>query len=126
MNYMQYPSYEEIEEWALTRCPERASKMIEFWAEYGTVNHERMKRIFVAMQVFPHDDERCVSKVREIGEQIHRMGGLRAMQGCYYVLAAVVSLMWEKAQKTEKLRGDLQSIRYNLSWFWNGVGDWEH
>ena len=48
------------------------------------------------------------------------------MQGCHYVLVAATHIMWEKVQKTKKLRDDLHSISYNLSWLWDGVGDWRH
>ncbi len=120
---MQYPSYDEIEDWAM-RCPERAYTFLEAWSEYGAVNHYRMKRIFITMRVYPHDDDRCGQRVRQMGKDIHSMGGLQAMQGCYYVFIAAIRIMLGKVQKTEKVMEDLHSVVYNLNCLWDGVGDW--
>ncbi len=125
MKHMQCPSYDEVEDWA-TRCPERAYTFLDAWSEYGALNHNRMKRIFITMRVYPHDDDRCAQRVREIGEDINRMGGLQAMQGCYYVFIAAIRIMLEKVQKTENVMEDLHSIVYSLNCLWDGVGGWRN
>ncbi len=118
---MQYPSYEEIEDWTM-RCPGRACKLLDAWAECGALNHDRAKRIFITTWVYPHDDDRCAQRVREIGEDINRMGGLQAMQGCYYVFVAATRIMLEKVQKTEKaMDGFVQHrSKFELPLGWRG------
>ena len=44
---MKYPSYDELDAFVSSH-PE----FFHYWSEYSETNHERMKRIFVILNVF--------------------------------------------------------------------------
>jgi hypothetical protein len=58
----------------------------------------------------------CNERVRQIGEQLNRIGGLPAMQGVIGIL-----------DSTFQEREDELSMVFSsdINWAWNGIGDWQ-
>ena len=120
MNNVKYPEHQEVETYVSRRL-----EYLDNLTKYGEVNHERMRQVYTMIYIMDGDDRIFRDKIREIGWDIHREGGLTAMQGCYYCLAVALRLtMSNNRRGNTQLMEDLLSVKLTLDSIWHGVGAW--
>ena len=131
VEYPEYPEYNEIESFTATN-----PKFLYEFIEYSYKNHERMKRIYEALNSDDNEDE-IRDIVRNIGEEIHNEGGIDALRGCFYMLVIACRVIVTRLSvtqtsmayamkdvKTNKLIRHYQDQIHNLESYFDGVGEW--
>jgi len=94
------------------------------YGEFGKVNYEWCKEIVEILEKWDFDMDRDEwdesyqppsfdeERVKELGEKIHKRGGLFAMQNNFYTMRYCFDIDYRKLVH-------IQSV-------WNGVGDWKN
>jgi hypothetical protein len=79
------------------------------WAEYGKVHHAGLQEAY----------ESCMnpSIIRKVGETIHDLGGMQAMQMNYYVFANFAPFY-------QSPDPDIRYAYKELEYGWDGIGPW--
>jgi hypothetical protein len=104
----EYPIFSDVEE--------MVEDFFESYANLDYQNYECMATIWYNM----HDRD----AIERMGEEIHRRGGLQAMQTHYYIFLHVFRRLFRDELDAPEVLIAWRTMRTLINNAWDGVGDW--
>ena len=115
---IEYPGYNELEIFVKNN-----PKFLYEFTEYSYDNHERMRRIYEALNSDDTEDD-IKETIKDIGEEIYAFGGMDALRGCFYMMVVAFRAI-VKDTKSNKLIRQCQDHIHNLERYFDGIGEWK-